>query len=74
MNRPIHESMAICFKENIKIYPIIYDKSTFKIEVNYNGRKKVGEKLYGITSDQKKMQYRIIELYNEFADKIQSRG
>jgi len=42
MNRPIHESMAICLKENIKIYPIIYDKTTFKIEVNYNGRKKVG--------------------------------
>lgn len=64
--------MGICFKENIKIYPIIYDRNSFKIEINYDGRIKTGKEIYN-TTDQKKMQKRIIELYYEIGDKIQSR-
>lgn len=72
MNKEIHLYMGICFKENIKIYPIIYDRNSFKIEINYDGRIKTGKEIYNIT-DQKKMQKRIIELYYEIGDKIQSR-
>jgi hypothetical protein len=72
MNKEIHTYMGICFKENIKIYPIIYDRNSFKIEINYDGRIKTGKEIYN-TTDQKKMQKRIIELYYEIGDKIQSR-
>lgn len=72
MNKEIHLYMGICFKENIKIYPIIYDRNSFKIEINYDGRIKTGKEIYN-TTDQKKMQKRIIELYYEIGDKIQSR-
>lgn len=72
MNKEIHLYMGVCFKENIKIYPIIYDRNSFKIEINYDGRIKTGKEIYN-TTDQKKMQKRIIELYYEIGDKIQSR-
>tara|TARA_R110001606_G_scaffold391172_2_gene558724 strand:+ start:443 stop:667 length:225 start_codon:yes stop_codon:yes gene_type:complete len=73
MTKGVHISMGICLKENIKIYPIIYDRNNFKIEIDYDGRIKTGKDLYRITTDQKKMQKRIIELYNEIGEKIQSR-
>ncbi len=72
MNKEIHLYMGMCFKENIKIYPIVYDRNSFKIEINYDGRIKTGKEKYK-TTDQKKMQKRIIELYYEIGDKIQSR-
>lgn len=72
MNKEIHLYMGMCFKENIKIYPIVYDRNSFKIEINYDGRIKTGKEIYN-TTDQKKMQKRIIELYYEIGDKIQSR-
>lgn len=73
MSEDISVSMGICLKENIKIYPIIYDKNNFKIEINYDGRIKKGKDLYRNTTDQKKMQKKIIELYHEIAEKIQNR-
>ena len=73
MSEDINVSMGICLKENIKIYPIIYDKNNFKIEINYDCRIKKGKDLYRNTTDQKKMQKKIIELYHEIAEKIQNR-
>ena len=73
MSEDINVSMGICLKENIKIYPIIYDKNNFKIEINYDGRIKKGKDLYRNITDQKKMQKKIIELYHEIAEKIQNR-
>ena len=72
MNKELHVYMSMCFKENIKIYPIIYNRSSFKIEINYDGRIKTGKETYS-TTDQKKMQKRITELYYEIGIKIQSR-
>jgi|TARA_B110000908_G_scaffold36958_1_gene44352 hypothetical protein len=71
--KAIHLYMGICFKENIKIYPIIYDRNNFKIQIDYDGRIKTGKELYRVTTDQKKMQTKIIELYYEIGDKIQGR-
>jgi hypothetical protein len=35
--------MCEVFEHNIKIYPVVYDKLHFKIEIDFNGRKKRGD-------------------------------
>ena len=39
-------AMVVCTRNNIKVYPIIYDLNHLKIEVDYGGRKKQGEEIY----------------------------
>ena len=34
--------MSKVFEHNIKIYPKVYDKKHFKIEIDFSGRKKLG--------------------------------
>ncbi len=69
----INYYMSLCFKNNIKVYPILYDKSCFKIQVNYNGRKKTGDDKYNWRTQQNKMQDKIGELYETIGKKIQDR-
>lgn len=69
----INYFMGICFKNNIKVYPVVHDKQNLKIEVCYSGRKKTGKELYRLSSDQKKLQNKISFLYKEIAEKIKNR-
>lgn len=66
--------IVICIRNNVKVYPKMYDKTNLVIEVDYDGRKKEGSKLYNWKSQQKQLQEKIIELYEELAKRIQSRG
>ena len=67
----IHISMGICFKKNIKIYPIIFNRKYLKIEINNNGRKKQGTQTYDPKTEQKELQQKIAELYRLVAKRIQ---
>jgi hypothetical protein len=69
----ISEATSICFKENIKIVREIVGKSQFRIVIDYNGRKKVGQELYHVDGDQKKLNKKILELYVSIANNIQNR-
>jgi hypothetical protein len=66
-------AMVVCTRNNIKVYPIIYDLNHLKIEVDYGGRKKQGEEIYNWKTQQKELQNKIIELYEILARNIQSR-
>lgn len=74
MEKDINYYMKICFDNNIKVYPIILDMAYMKIQVDYAGRKKTGTEKYDWRSEQKKMQAKIIELYETIGENIQSRG
>jgi len=65
--------MVVCIRNNIKVYPIIYDLNHLKIEIDYDGRKKQGEEIYNWKTQQKQLQKKIIELYEILARNIQSR-
>jgi hypothetical protein len=65
--------MVVCIRNNIKVYPIIYDLNHLKIEIDYDGRKKQGEEIYNWKTQQKQLQNKIIELYEILAQNIQSR-
>jgi len=69
----INEILSLCHKNGIKVYPVVCDKNSFFIEVDYSGRKKRGSTTYNWKTQQKEMQNKIIELYEELAKKIQSR-
>jgi len=45
-----------------------------KVEVDYNGRKKQSSEIYNWKTEQKQMQIKIIEIYEEIAKRIQNRG
>jgi hypothetical protein len=68
-----NDAMVVCIRNNIKVYPIIYDLNHLKIEVDYDGRKKQGEEIYNWKTQQKQLQNKIIELYEILAKNIQSR-
>lgn len=70
----INYYMGICFKNNVKIYPIIYTPGYMKIEVDYAGRIKKGTEKYNWRTEQKALQEKIQELYETIAKRIQSRG
>lgn len=69
------EDMAIvvCIRNNIKVYPVVYDLNHLKIEVDYDGRKKQGQEIYNWKTQQKQLQNKIIELYEILARNIQGR-
>jgi len=67
------DAMVVCIRNNIKVYPIIYDLNHLKIEIDYDGRKKQGEEIYNWKTQQKQLQKKIIELYEILAQNIQSR-
>ncbi len=67
------DAMVVCIRNNIKVYPIIYDLNHLKIEIDYDGRKKQGEEIYNWKTQQKQLQNKIIELYEILARNIQSR-
>lgn len=67
------DAMVVCIRNNIKVYPIIYDLNHLKIEIDYDGRKKQGEEIYNWKTQQKQLQNKIIELYEILAQNIQSR-
>ena len=67
----IHISMGICFKHNIKVYPIIFNRKYLKIEIDNNGIKKQGTKTYDPKTEQKELQQKIAELYRLLAERIQ---
>jgi len=68
-----NDAMVVCIRNNIKVYPIIYDLNHLKIEIDYDGRKKQGEEIYNWKTQQKQLQNKIIELYEILAQNIQSR-
>jgi hypothetical protein len=70
----INHYMSICFKNNVKIYPIIFMPGYMKIEVDYAGRIKKGTEKYNSRTEQKQLQEKIQELYETIAKRIQSRG
>lgn len=67
------DAMVVCIRNNIKVYPIIYDLNHLKIEIDYDGRKKQGEEIYNWKTQQKQLQKKIIELYEILARNIQGR-
>jgi hypothetical protein len=67
----IHEAMSICFKNDIKVYPVIDSKHSLKIEVNYKGKKKKGKQIFNVYNEQKELQKKMAELYFTLAKKIQ---
>ena len=71
--KDISEIMSKVFEHNIKIYPKVYDKKHFKIEIDFNGRKKLGDIIYNWKTEQKEMQEKIRELYLEIYERIQKR-
>ncbi|QDP52661.1 MAG: hypothetical protein GOVbin3171_22 [Prokaryotic dsDNA virus sp.] len=72
--KEINEEISICLRNGIKVYPIVYDKNHMKVEVDYNGRKKQSSEIYNWKTEQKQMQIKIIEIYEEIAKRIQNRG
>ena len=68
-----NDAMVVCIRNNIKVYPIIYDLNHLKIEIDYDGRKKQGEEIYNWKTQQKQLQNKIIELYEILARNIQGR-
>jgi len=68
-----NDAMVVCIRNNIKVYPIIYDLNHLKIEIDYDGRKKQGKEIYNWKTQQKQLQNKIIELYEILAKNIQSR-
>lgn len=66
----INHYMQICFKHNIKVYPIIYDANYLKIQVDYSGRKKTGTEKYNWRTEQTKLQEKIQELYERIANNL----
>ncbi|MAL08332.1 MAG: hypothetical protein CMF74_01535 [Maricaulis sp.] len=66
----VHEVMKVCFDNDIKIYPVIYDKNHLQLEINYKGKKKRGQELYNQKTDQKKMQQKIGDLYYHISEKL----
>ena len=71
--KEINEEMSICFENGVKVYPVVYDRNHMKVEVDYNGRKKQGSEIYNWKTEQKQMQIKIIEIYEEIAKRIQNR-
>ena len=49
----ISNVMHECFDNDIKIYPVVYDKLHFKIEIDFAGRKKLGKEKYNWKTQQK---------------------
>jgi hypothetical protein len=69
----ISNVMHECFDNDIKIYPVVYDKLHFKIEIDFAGRKKLGKEKYNWKTQQKELQKKINELYYEIHKRIQKR-
>ena len=60
-----HVAQSYCFKENILIYPVPVNKTTFSIEVNFKGKKKLSDVKY----NKVKLNEKIWELYEYFYNK-----
>jgi hypothetical protein len=71
--KDISKILSICIKNDIKVYPVIYDEYHLKVEVDYAGRKKKGKEKYKWRTEQKQLQAKIIELYETIAKRIQDR-
>lgn len=71
--KDISQVVSVCIKNDIKVYPVIYDKYHLKVEVDYAGRKKKGKEKYNWRTEQKQLQAKIIELYEAIAKRIQDR-
>ena len=65
--------MSKVFEHDIKIYPKVYDKKHFKIEIDFSGRKKLGTRIYNWKTEQKEMQQKIRDLYLQIYERIQKR-
>ena len=67
------EATMICFKNNVFIYRVSIGNDSMKIEIDYDGRKKLGSDTYRWRTQQKEMDKKIKELYDTIARKIQDR-
>jgi len=67
----IHEAMGICFKNDIKVYPVIENQHSLRLEVNYKGKIKKGTQIFNVKNEQKELQEKSKELYLIIAKKIQ---
>lgn len=70
----ISDACSICFKHNVFVYRVPISNDSMKIEVDYDGRKKLGSEIYKWKTDQKEMNEKIYELYVTIARQIQNRG
>lgn len=68
-----NEFILVCIRNNVKVYPVVYDLNNLKIEVDYNGRKKQGNETYNWKTEQKELQKKIKEIYENIGRKIQRR-
>lgn len=68
-----NEFILVCIRNNVKVYPVVYDLNNLKIEVDYNGRKKQGNETYNWKTEQKELQNKIKEIYENIGRKIQRR-
>jgi hypothetical protein len=74
MKDRLQQYIVTCLKNNVLVYPVVYDLNHFKVEVDYNGRKKQTERKYNWKLEQKELQEKIKELYEAAGKRIQSRG
>ena len=70
----ISDACSICFNNNVFVYRVPIGNDSMKIEVDYDGRKKLGSEIYKWKTDQKEMNEKIYELYVTIAKQIQNRG
>jgi len=67
------EATQLCFRNRIYIYRVPIGLDSMKIEIDYDGRKKLGTEVYKWKTDQQKMSDRVHELYVSIARQIRDR-
>ena len=62
-----------CIHNDIKVYPVVHDMDHFAVEVDYAGRKKRGVEIFNWRTEQKKLNKKILEIYNILGKNITNR-
>lgn len=68
--KQMNDYISKCIRNNIKVYPVVYDINYMKIEVDYSGRKKTGDEKFNWRTEQKKLQNKIKEIYETIGSRI----
>lgn len=63
-----HEAIAICFKNNIKVYPVVSEKTRFQIEYSVNDVPK--KRFDKVLKDSKEVNIAMTKTYHFLAQKL----
>ena len=64
----VSQAMSICFKNNVKVYPIMF-KGSFKVQVSFDGKIKTFDKMIG----KNEVNEALTKTYLHYAEKFNSR-